>query len=69
LKYRIFFEFFGKKYQKDFTGFSQFDAEEQLRELIDIHEVRLIEGNEESDVKDIDANESLEFLKNMFGMK
>ena len=70
-KYRLFFEFLGKKYQKDIKGFSQFDVEDQLREMIKIHEIRLIEAKEntEKELNNDENNPALDFLKDMFGMK
>jgi len=55
-RYRIFFEFLERKYQIEITGYSESNAINKLRDKISIHKVERVE------------NDTVDLLKNMFGM-
>ena len=70
-KYTIYFEIYGKKMKASIEAYSENDAENILREeKLDIKKIHLVEGKEpERTLRDDINNDSVDFLKGMFGIK
>jgi len=61
--FKVYFEIFGKKMQCEINCNNKEEVEKMVKNKINIHKV------EELSFKGFDKNESLDFLKNMFGFK
>ena len=69
-KYKVYFQFFGKKMQSIIEAEPKYDAEEQVAEKLHIVRCDLIEGIEEPETFYSERErENLQSLKDMFGFK
>ena len=69
-KYKVFFQFKGKKMVIETEARDKYAAENNIIDLLEIHEVRLIEGQEpELNTNMYNNKENLDMLKGMFGFK
>lgn len=66
MKYRVFFEIYGKKMQTEIEASSEAEAKAQVMGNIKFHKVINITDAKREIIKDI---ESLDFLKDLFGKK
>jgi hypothetical protein len=62
MKYRIFFEIYGKKMQTVIEAKSENEAKEKVKNKIIFDKI-------ESAITEQEANEAVNYLKNMFGFK
>ena len=69
-KYKVFFEFRGKKMMIETEASDRYDAEFIVKNMLQIHQVRLAAGIEPTEQYNKQYNDDyVDSLKNMFGMK
>lgn len=62
MKYKIFFEIYGKKMQTVIEAKNENEAKEKIKDKIIFDKI-------ESAITEQEANEAVNYLKNMFGFK